>query len=382
MSALHGRATESSDRRTGAAGRPAGGTRALLGLLVAALLAPGCAVLRRPAAPITSVSSWRLPAFEDDLDVASLREAVERTLPAIDKPSHVSRAAAARRLLEVLSQPDARARRAAIAREFTVSRVRDPLLLTAYYEPELPAVRTRDTTYRYPIYARPPDLIDVDPRVVKASCVGCRALAGRLDGKRLLPYLTRGDIDAGALAGRGLELAWTDDLVSLFSLHVQGSGRIRLPDGQMLGVRFAGTNGRPFKSLAKILVQRGHLPPGRGSWPDIRRALSQLPESQRLALLAGNERYTFFRFADGEPIGTLGVELTAGRSIAVDPRLVPLGTVGYLVTDTYRRFVVAQDTGAAILGAHADIFLGAGIQAEAQAGRTRENGTLYLLALR
>lgn len=351
-------------------------------VVLAAGLGSGCAVLRRPTGPVTSVSSWRMPSFEDDLDLASMRVAVERTLPAYAKIGDPRRGTAAQRLLDLLAMPDARDRRAAIAREFQVSRVRDSVLLTAYYEPELPAVRARDTTYRYPIYARPPDLIDVDPRVVKASCVGCRSLAGRLEGKRLLPYLSRADIDSGALAGRGLELAWTDDLVSLFSLHVQGSGRIRLPDGQLLGVRFAGTNGRPFKSLAKELAQRGYLKPGRGSWPEIRRVLDGLPESQRLALAGANERYTFFRFADGEPIGTMGVELTAGRSIATDPRLVPMGTIGYLVTDTYSRFVVAQDTGAAIVGAHADIFLGAGVEAEAVAGRTREKGTLYLLSLR
>src|SRR5581483_7591517 len=216
--------------------------------------------------------------------------------------------------------------------------------------------------YRYPIYARPPDLVDVDPRVLPAGCHGCRALSGRIEGKRLVPYLSRAEIDAGALAGKGLELAYTDDLVSLFTLHIQGSGLIRLPDGSLRGVRFAGTNGRPFRGIARALVA--------------------LPAWQQLQILAIDERSTFFRIADGGPVGSLGVELTAGRSIATDPRWVPLGTVGYLVTPTDRRFVVSQDTGAAIVGPHGDLFLGSGRQAELLAGRTRERGTLYLIVPR
>lgn len=328
------------------------------------------------------MSSWRAPSFEDDADANSARVALERTLPAVLRTGNATAAATASRLREILALPDARARRAAIVREFRILRVRQPVLLTAYYEPELPARETRDAVYRYPIYARPPDLVDVDPRLLPAGCHGCRALAGRIEGKRLVPYLTRADIDAGALEGKGLELAYTDDLVSLFTLHIQGSGLIRLPDGSLRGVRFAGTNGRPFRGVARALVARGYLQPNHTSMADIRRALEALPEWKQLEILAIDERYTFFRIADGGPVGSLGVELTAGRSIATDPRWVPLGAVGYLVTPTYRRFVVSQDTGAAIVGAHVDLFLGGGREAEATAGRTHERGTLYLIALR
>lgn len=356
----------------------------LLLAVIAAGIGSGCSVLRRGAGPVVPVSSWCLPKFDDDLDATSLRTALARTLPGVAKKGDHTREASLRRFMDLLeTNPDARALRAAVLREFKISRVRDPLLLTAYYEPELPAKRAEDVTFRYPIYARPTDLVDVDARVLPAKCMGCRAASGRLEGKRILPYLSRGDIDSGALAGRGLELAWTDDLLSLFSLHIQGSGRIRLPDGTRLGVRFAGTNGRPFKSLAKVLQQRGYLPANRGSMQDIRRVMSSLSESQQMQLLAANERYTFFRIThdEGDPIGSLGVELTPGRSVATDPRLVPLGTIGYLVTEHYSRFVLSQDTGAAIVGARADLFLGAGQDAEVTAGRTREKGTLYLIHL-
>jgi len=356
-------------------------SRLALGLVLAGALG-GCAILRRPIGPVEPVAGWRAPSFDDDCDAGSARVALDRTLPAAVRRGNPAAAVAAERLREILALPDAHARRAAILSEFRVLRVRQPVLLTAYYEPELPARQTRDAVYRYPIYARPPDLVDVDPRLLPAGCHGCRALSGKIQGKRLVPYLTRAEIDAGALEGRGLELAYTDDLVSLFTLHIQGSGLIRLPDGSLRGVRFAGTNGRPFRGIARALVARGYLQPNHTSMADIRRALDALPESKRLQMLAVDERYTFFRIADGGPVGTLGVELTAGRSIATDPRWIPLGSVGYLVTPTYRRFVVSQDTGAAVTGAHADLFLGGGEQAETTAGRTRERGTLYLIVPR
>ena len=314
-----------------------------------------------------------MPAFADDLDVASLRTSLERSRP----PSP-----AARRLLELLdATPDGAGRGAAIARAFRVVRVRDPLLLTAYFEPELAGSLAADDRFRFPLYARPPDLIDVDPRALDPTCT-CRRLAGRTGGTVLEPYPSRAEIEAGALAGRGLEIAWTDDPVSLSVLHVQGSGRLVLADGRRLGVRYAGTNGRRFRSLAHVLVARGLLDPEQASLPAVRRILASLPAPERAALLAANDRYTFFRLAEGGPVGSAGVELTPGRSVATDPRLVPMGSIGYLVTPSMRRFVVSQDTGVAIVGAHADLFLGSGPEAEAAAGRMRERGTLYLLQAR
>jgi membrane-bound lytic murein transglycosylase A len=351
----------------------------LLSIACVALLA-GCAATRpRESGPLVGTSARQLPAFADDLDPGSLREAVERTLPAYERAGEWTAIAAARRLLEIYeSSADPQARRDAIRKAFRVARLRDPLLLTAYYEPELAGRLVADEVYRYPLYARPPNLVDLEPAALDPSCQ-CRRTSGRVENGRLVAYLSRGEIDAGALAGQGLEIGWVDDPIALFSLHVQGSGRLRLEDGTLLGVRFAGSNGRPYTSLGRTLVARGMLPEGQASMPDIRRVLATLPPEQRAALLAVNERYTFFRVAEGGPIGSLGVELTPGRSIATDPRLVPPGTLAYLVTPSARRFVVSQDTGGAIVGAHADLFLGAGPFAEERAGRTREKGTLYLL---
>jgi membrane-bound lytic murein transglycosylase A len=265
-----------------------------------------------------------------------------------------------------------------VARAFRVVRVRQPLLLTAYYEPEIDARLAPDDAFRYPLYGRPADLVDVEPAALDTKCP-CRRLAGRMSERELVPYFTRGEIDGGALAGRRLELAWALDPVALFVLHVQGSGRLRLGDGRTVGVRYAGTNGRRYRSLSRTLIERGLLPRERSGLDDIRQLLESLSPAERATILATNERYTFFRLADGDPVGSLGVELTPERSIAADPRLVPRGALAYLVTPTYRRFVVNQDTGAAIVGAHADLFLGAGAEAERRAGRTHERGTLYLL---
>ena len=349
---------------------------AALSTLVAA-----CAVLRaRPSGPLVPVGARALPPLTDDLDLESLRTAVARTLPAYARAGDPAAERAARRLLDVLDRvSDPRARRRTVSEDFHVVRVRAPLLLTAYYEPELDGRLAPDDTFSHPLYARPPDLVDLDPQTIDPSCTTCRRLTGRIVNGRVVPYYSRAEIDGGALAGHGLEIAWAADPIALFVLHVQGSGQLRLPDGRRVAVRYAGSNGRPYTSLGRTLVARGVLPEGQASLPAIRGVLESLAPADRAALLATNERYTFFRLADGDPIGSLGVELTPGRSIATDPRLVPPGALAYLATPSVHRFVVSQDTGGAVVGAHADLFLGAGAEAEEQAGRTRETGVLYLL---
>ncbi|HUE31067.1 MAG TPA: MltA domain-containing protein, partial [Verrucomicrobiae bacterium] len=240
-------------------------------LALCCVVLAGCAALRpQPSGPLVPAN---LPPLVDDLDLASLREAIERTRPIYARAGDGEAAAAADRLLAILdSTNDPTARRTAVARAFRVVRLREPLLLTAYYEPELAGRLARDATFRYPLYARPPDLVDVEPRTLDETCT-CRRLSGRVEGARLQPYPSRADIEGGALAGRGLELAWVADPVALFVLHVQGSGRLRLGDGTLVGVRWAGSNGRPYRSVAQALVARGLLLDDRTTLPDVRRAL-------------------------------------------------------------------------------------------------------------
>jgi membrane-bound lytic murein transglycosylase A len=303
------------------------------------------------------VAASRLPPLADDLDLASLRVAIDRTVPVYERDGRAGIARAAHDLVRALeSVDDPAARPFALTSRFRALRVREPVLVTSYYEPEIAVSARRADGYRYPIYRRPPDLTT--------------------------PYRSRVEIDAGALDGRGLELAWTNDPLALFFVHVQGSARARFPDGRVRALRFAGTNGLPYRSLAAILIAHGLLPRDQASMFAVRRVFAGLSLSERFAYMAENPRYIFFSLADDGrgPVGSLGVELTPGRSIATDPDLVPPGTIGYLVTPTIRRFVVAQDTGAAIRGAHADLFAGAGAAAEQFAGREKERGTLYVLA--
>lgn len=312
----------------------------------------GCALLRGVGGPLFGWP-W-LPPIEDDLDLSSLQEAIVETTPVWERRGQEAERNGALALFSILEQtPDPRERLDQIERFFEAQRVDRQVLLTAYYEPELPASAAPDGRFVHPIYGRPPGA----PR----------------------SWPTRGEIDAGALTGLGLEIAWTDDPVSLMFLQIQGSGRLRFPDGRVVGAHFAGTNERPFTSIGRVLMDEGLLDLHQASADGIRRALSELPEGRRRELVARNERYVFFALGEGAVKGSLGVPLTPGRSIAADPRLVPPGSLAYLVTPTYRRFVVVQDTGAAIKGARADLFLGAGADAGRVAGRTKERGRLYVL---
>jgi membrane-bound lytic murein transglycosylase A len=209
---------------------------------------------------------------------------------------------------------------------------------------------------------------------------------------------TRADIDArGALAGSGLELAWADDPVALFFLHVQGSGRLVLGDGKVLAVGYAATNGLPYVSIASVMTRRGLFAPGLATAPAIRAWLLAHPR-ERDGILASNPRYVFFRErTSGAPTGSLGVELTAGRSVASDDEAIPRGALAWLrttrpVLDEHgevkdrapmARFVFAQDSGAAIRGpARIDLFVGSGEAAGLVAGNTNESGDLWLLLCR
>ncbi len=154
------------------------------------------------------------------------------------------------------------------------------------------------------------------------------------------------------------------------------------PDGRSVGLRFAATNSRPYTSLGRTMIDRGLLRLSDASADGIRHVLGGLPPDEATALLHTNERYVFFRIDEGPVVGSLGVPLTAGRSIAVDPDLVDLGSVLYLESPSFRRFVVAQDVGAAIVGSRADLFIGAGAEAGRIAGRLKERGRLWVLESR
>ncbi|MDE1942891.1 MAG: murein transglycosylase A [Betaproteobacteria bacterium] len=259
-------------------------------------------------------------------------------------------------------------------------------LITGYYEPLLHGSRTPSPRYRYPVYAPPPDLLTVDLGELVPELKG-RPLRGRLEGHRVVPYYTRAQID-DTTPRTGNALAWVDNPVELFFLQIQGSGRIALPDGGQLRVGYADQNGHPFRSIGRLLVQRGDLTLAHASLQGIKAWAAAHPDQVR-ALLDANPSYVFFRLLPEDlpgPIGALGVPVTGEASLAVDPRVIPLGAPVFIDTTRpnsrrpLRRLMLAQDTGGAIHGAvRADFFWGYGSAAEQQAGSMKQAGRLWVL---
>jgi len=261
---------------------------------------------------------------------------------------------------------------------------------TGYYAPELHGARRKTDRFRYPLYLRPRDLVTVDLGEFKRDLAG-RRIGGRIAGGAFRPYFDRTAIDDGALAMRGLELLWVDDPLALFFLQIQGSGTVILPDGSRVRVGYAADNGFDYTPIGRVLVARGALPADGVSLQSIRDWLRAHPEEAR-GVMDQDESYVFFRVLPGDVVGSLGVPLTPGRSIAVDPKFVPLGLPLYAATllpalpetgeraTLFGRVFVAEDTGGAIKGPlRADLFWGSGPRAEALAGRMRQPGRLYLL---
>lgn len=247
---------------------------------------------------------------------------------------------------------------------------------TGYYEPEIQGSRTQGPGY-VPIYRLPPDLI----RCTKADGTTGR---GRIDqsGACVL-YYTRAEIEDGALAGKGLELAFAKDPVELFFLEIQGSGRIRFDDGSVMRVGYAGQNGRDYLAIGRVLRDRGILPPGGANMESIKAWLRSNPDEGR-ELMRENLSYVFFKQLDGAgPLGALNVPVTPRASVAADPNFVPLGAPIY-IDKADRREVdglwVAQDTGGAIKGPNRfDTFWGAGPDAVAIAGGMSASGEALIL---
>lgn len=251
---------------------------------------------------------------------------------------------------------------------------------TGYYEPEIAGSRDRRAGYDVPIYGRPTDLVDVDLGLFSDTLKG-RKIRGRVSGSSFVPYDDRTAIEQGALNGRAPIIAYAADPVALFFLQVQGSGRLRLPDGSILRVGYVSQNGRDYTGIGALMKQRGLLAPGQTSMQGIVAWLHAHP-AEGAAIMRENKSYVFFREQTGAPKGALGIPVEAGVSAATDPKFVPLGAPVLLSMDRAdaSRLWVAQDTGGAIKGANRiDTFWGAGPEAEATAGGMSARGTAFLL---
>ena len=239
-----------------------------------------------------------------------------------------------------------------------------PALFTGYYEPELRGAAQRDSHYAWPIYRRPPGFVP-----------------GQL-------WYSRAEIEQqGLLRGRGLEIAWLEDPVEVFFLQIQGSGRVRLPDGSTIRVGFDGKNGHPYKSVGGELVRRGLFQAHQLSAQTIKAWVRANPAEGR-RLLQQNPSFVFFRRidevpSDKGPLGAMGRSVTQGRTLAVDDDFTLMGAPVWIEKSgaaPLRRLMVAQDTGSAIKGAQrADIFFGTGAEAGEVAGRVRDGGRMVVL---
>jgi len=261
-------------------------------------------------------------------------------------------------------------------------------LVTGYYEPLLRGSRERSEQFATPLYSRPDDLLIVDLSAVVPELKGKR-VRGRLDGNKVVPYYTRaGTREAPGLAGH--EIVWIDNALDAFMLEVQGSGRVQLTTGETIRLQYADQNGQPYRSIGRYLADQGIMTIDQVNMPAIRNWLAANPHRVN-EVLDSNPSVVFFSEATLDdpaigPKGAQGLPLTAGRSIAVDPKFLPLGAPMFLSTTApgsglpLQRLVVAQDTGGAIRGpVRADLFFGFGPDAGSQAGMMKYDGEMWLL---
>ena len=355
-------------------------------------------------------------AAHDDLDVASLRAALRqslaflRTLPSDRVVGEAPRRFTAKEIIDSLTVFDDLLDRWPCAECFThelaskfelvpssADADQAKVLFTGYYQPVLHGSLTRTDKFRYPLYAKPADLITAERVTLGGLKPVVEKVFGRVVGEQFMAYYSRREIDeSGALQGRGLEIAWVDDPIDLFFLHIQGSGLIRLPSGAELSVGYAGQNGWPYRSVGRLLIDRGEIPRQEMSMQRLRRYLNDHPE-ERTEVFNYNESYVFFRFIENGPLGNLDVPVTAGRSIATDARLFPKGALALIQTEVplvdshghltgwrpIMRFALNQDTGGAIRGLQrADIYFGSGDAAASLAGYMNRPGRMYFLILK
>ncbi|OAN66646.1 hypothetical protein A7X12_11045 [Sphingomonas sp. TDK1] len=252
---------------------------------------------------------------------------------------------------------------------------------TGYYEPEIAGVRERRQGYDVPVYGVPDNLIEVDLGLFSDALKG-KKIRGRVDGRQFIPYYDRTQIEQGALEGHAPVVAWAADPIEMFFLQVQGSGRLKGPDGQVLRIGYAGQNGRDYTGIGKLMKDRGLLGPGQTSMQGIVAWLRANPEQGR-AIMRENKSFVFFKELNGAgPLGAMGYPVAGWTSVAADPRFIPLGAPLFLSMDRTDAtgLWVAQDTGGAIKGANrVDTFWGAGDEARAIAGGMSARGTAWLL---
>jgi membrane-bound lytic murein transglycosylase A len=367
-----------------------------------------------PELALEKVSWWRAGFKADDLEFAGLAEAVRQSMEYYRKlPPETAFTLGpvrtfATEMLVSLQNLLLIIENASLTPEQKVGQIKEnfdlyrsvgsngwgKVLFTGYYEPVISCRTTADGTFKYPLYKRPDDIIEIDLKPFGNNFGGKDRLFGRLDGKRVIPYYSREEIDLkSALAGRGLEALWCADPVDIYILQVQGSGKADLGDGTFVSVRYDGQNGRPYQSIGKHLIDIGAIEREKVTMPAIREYLRSRP-NELFTILHQNPSFVFFRVDDQPAVGSINAPLTAGRSIATDSRLFPKGALALIRSERplfdadgnvtewvpFTRFVLNQDTGGAIRGpGRVDLFWGQGREAELSAGNMKQEGKLFFL---
>jgi len=381
--------------------------------IIVSLFFTGCvAKVEKPGVSLVPITAREYPSLVDDLDRETLELAVARSLEYYERlpEMRVYRFGDNDYTIKELKESLLEFREimgTSDSEETVEKRIRDTfdiykaigndgkgtVLFTGYYAPVLRGSLKETPEYRYPIYRTPDDHIVINLKKFNSKYKGQRIIA-RFQSGKVLPYYSREDIDSkGCLRGRDLEIAWFADPVDLFFLHIQGSGVVSLSDGTYINVSYAQCNGHPYKSVGRLLINQEKIPPDEMSLKRIKEYLREHPEEMS-DVLGHNKSYVFFRIVEEDPVGSLNVPVTAGRTIATDPTQFPKGAIAFIRTKKpvidkdgniiwwtpFSRFVLNQDTGGAIVGpGRVDLFCGTGINAGIMAGHLKEEGELYFL---
>jgi len=387
-----------------------------LSAIIILLIISGCYPLvkkevREPANALTKVRYF-WPSFQDDMDMDSLSLAIESDLKYLNRlkddalftygpdkfpAEHVRKSL--KTFLSIFKQSsDSKKFNRDLREKFYLYKAAGfwgskKILFTGYFEPILDGSLERDSIYKYPIYKRPDNLLTIHLGLFRSKLSGQRIMA-RIQGNSLVPYYTRKDIMQGTILGKkNLEIAWLKDPLDVSILQIQGSGMIKLPSGEIIRVGYSASNGHPYKSLGRYMIDSGYITADNLSLQTIRSYIKQNPEIKD-EILNYNPSYVFFRLLDSGPLGNIGVPLTPGRSLAVDDRLFPKGALVYIRCQKpimgkdgnitgwvpFSRFLLNQDTGGVIKGTgRADIFWGSDPYAELAAGNLKHKGEMYFL---
>jgi membrane-bound lytic murein transglycosylase A len=361
------------------------------------------------------ISSWSYPDFLDDMTYNGLEDSLLQSL------SYLNKIPADRQFIFGKDQYNARHMIKSLQHFLDYIKTRPPrqdmkkfiqsdyriyqsvgrnaegeVLYTGYYEPFLKGSLVRSDRYRFPIYTRPRDLITINLSLFHKKFRG-EKIIGRYTNQSVVPYYDRSEIETGGVLENTAEvLAWAEDPVDVFFLQIQGSGKVQLENGNVFNVHYQTTNGRPYRSIGKLLIDEEKISVADMSMQKIREYLNNHPEEID-TVLNYNPSYVFFIIEPNGPLGNINVKLTPGRSIALDRRIFPSAALAFIETEKpliddagqihswqrFSRFVLNQDTGGAIKGpGRADLFWGNGPYAEIAAGHLKHTGELYFLVLK